>query len=100
MVFKQVSTDVKWRWHILNVKYRFKYLLSLLQALKSTEQFSFFPVYRTFIVERQPPQVLKKETKFGVVIRYETKHYVNAVFLSHLQNDFYTYFFFEVVLIS
>ena len=100
MVFKQVSTDVKWRWHILNVKYRFKYLLSLLQAIKSTEQFSFFPVYRTFIVERQPPQVLKKETKFGVVIRYETKHYVNAVFLSYLQNDFYTYFFFEVVLIS
>ncbi|CAH3015821.1 unnamed protein product [Porites evermanni] len=25
---------------------------------------------KTFIVERQPPQVLKKETKFGVVIRH------------------------------
>lgn len=57
--------------------------------MKNTDQFSFFSVYRTFIVERQPPQVLKKETKFGVVIRYETKH-VNAVFLSYLQNEFYT----------
>lgn len=24
---------------------------------------------RTFVIEKQPPQVLKKETKFGVVIR-------------------------------
>ena len=30
---------------------------------------------RTFIIEKQPPQVLKIQTKFGVAVRYGNNKY-------------------------
>jgi len=39
------------------------------KIIKVTGSVALFCFLRTFIIERQPPQVLKKETKFGVVIR-------------------------------
>ena len=32
--------------------------------------------YRTFIIEKQPPQVLKIQTKFGVAVRYGNDNYI------------------------
>lgn len=31
--------------------------------------YTYFLYHRTFIIEKQPPQVLKIQTKFGVVVR-------------------------------